>query len=185
MFDYLRTDGGCCAAEQARAQQPALPVIGFLDARSPDAVRERLRAFRQGLYRQYPCYSKLDSDDFRRSYSRWLSPTPRGRPLRIQIKPRRMQRDCGAAASHRSGGQVRRRLHPGLPTPHSRKLPRSIWPKRSGSSSLQLVVQEVHRTRMELTPELGPACVTRQMMGYVARRPALLTFNYRSIEPQQ
>ena len=31
-----------------------------------------------------------DSDDFRRSYSRWLSPTPRGRPLRIQIKPRRM-----------------------------------------------------------------------------------------------
>ena len=26
-----------------------------------------------------------DSDDFRRSYSRWLSPTPRGRPLRIQI----------------------------------------------------------------------------------------------------
>ena len=38
---------------------------------------------------------------------------------------------------------------------------------------------------MELTPELGPARVTRQMMGYVARRPALLTFNYRSIEPQQ
>src|SRR5262249_6223655 len=31
-----------------------------------------------------------DSDDFRRSYSRWLSPMPRGRPLRIQIKPRRM-----------------------------------------------------------------------------------------------
>src|SRR5215831_2527554 len=27
-----------------------------------------------------------DSDDFRHSYSRWLSPTPRGRPLRIQIK---------------------------------------------------------------------------------------------------
>src|SRR5262245_61188374 len=33
----------------ARAQQPAVPVVGFLDARSPDAVRERLRAFRQGL----------------------------------------------------------------------------------------------------------------------------------------
>src|SRR5262249_59409498 len=31
-----------------------------------------------------------DSDDFRRSYSRGLSPTPRGRPLRIQTKPRRM-----------------------------------------------------------------------------------------------
>jgi putative tryptophan/tyrosine transport system substrate-binding protein len=33
----------------ARAQQPAMPVIGFLDSRSPEAVEGRLRAFRQGL----------------------------------------------------------------------------------------------------------------------------------------
>ena len=33
----------------ARAQQPAMPVIGYLDTRSPDAVVDRLRAFRQGL----------------------------------------------------------------------------------------------------------------------------------------
>src|SRR5262245_64872822 len=33
----------------ARAQQAAMPVIGFLDSRPPDAVRERLRAYRQGL----------------------------------------------------------------------------------------------------------------------------------------
>jgi putative ABC transport system substrate-binding protein len=33
----------------ARAQQPAMPVVGFLDTRSPDAIRDRLRAFRQGL----------------------------------------------------------------------------------------------------------------------------------------
>jgi ABC-type uncharacterized transport system substrate-binding protein len=33
----------------ARAQQPAMPVIGLLDIRSPDTMEGRLRAFRQGL----------------------------------------------------------------------------------------------------------------------------------------
>jgi ABC-type uncharacterized transport system substrate-binding protein len=34
----------------ARAQQqPAMPIVGFLDPRSPDDVIDRLRAFRQGL----------------------------------------------------------------------------------------------------------------------------------------
>src|SRR5262245_25879023 len=33
----------------ASAQQPAMPVIGLLDPRSPDAISARLRDFRQGL----------------------------------------------------------------------------------------------------------------------------------------
>ena len=33
----------------ARAQQPTIPVIGFLDSRSPDTIADRLRAFRLGL----------------------------------------------------------------------------------------------------------------------------------------
>ena len=33
----------------ARAQQPAMPVVGLLDQRSPDALADRLRGFRQGL----------------------------------------------------------------------------------------------------------------------------------------
>jgi hypothetical protein len=33
----------------ARAQQPAIPVVGFLHLATPDSFADRLRAFRQGL----------------------------------------------------------------------------------------------------------------------------------------
>ena len=33
----------------ARAEQAGVPVVGFLDSRSLDALTDRLRAFRQGL----------------------------------------------------------------------------------------------------------------------------------------
>ena len=49
--EFITMVGGVAVARPiaARAQQPAMPVVGFLVASSPGSLRQQVAAFREGL----------------------------------------------------------------------------------------------------------------------------------------
>src|SRR5262249_36836964 len=69
----------------AGAQQPAMPVIGFLEIRSPETIIERLRAFRQGLKET----GYVEGENIAMDY-RWAEQTERLPDLTAQLVRRQV-----------------------------------------------------------------------------------------------
>src|SRR5215813_13895003 len=84
---FLATLGGAAAEWPlaARAQQPAMPVIGFLEIRSPETITERLRAFRQGLKET----GYVEGENIAMDY-RWAEQTERLPALAAQLVRRQV-----------------------------------------------------------------------------------------------
>ncbi len=84
---FITVLGGAAAWPlAARAQQPAVPVIGFLESRSLDAVADRVRAFHRGLRE----HGYVDGDNVAIVY-RWAENQPARLPdLATELVRRRV-----------------------------------------------------------------------------------------------
>jgi putative ABC transport system substrate-binding protein len=85
--EFITLIGGAAATWPlvARAQQPAMPVVGFLEIRSPETIAGRLRAFRQGLKET----GYLEGENIAIDY-RWAEQTERLPELAVQLVRRQV-----------------------------------------------------------------------------------------------
>ena len=101
--EFISLLGGAVVAWPlaARAQQPAMPVIGVLETRMPETITERLRAFRQGLKETGYVEGKNIAIDYR-----WAEQMERLTELAAElVSPAGCGNRHGRTLRHRTRGQ--------------------------------------------------------------------------------
>ena len=166
----------------ARAQQPAMPVIGYLNASAPEGSRIDLRAFRQGLQREWLCRGRERCD--RISLGRLISP--------IDCRRWRPTWFAGGSTSLPRPARPLRWPRPRRP----RRSPSCSWfPKTRSSLALSLAspgraatltgvnffAAELAAKRLELLRDLVPA-TKRVAVLVIPAEPTIAEANRRDVE---
>ena len=106
---FITLLGGSAWPLAARAQQQAMPVVGFLNAASPSQFADRIAAFREGLKKEEFVQDRNVTFEFR-----WLEgqgyDRAGGRTQKCKIKYKKPTTDIGSGVSTAARRAAARRL---------------------------------------------------------------------------